>query len=83
MASKKTTNKSTTAKPTTNSATKNGMKAGWSDISAIRGKFDGVAKHVGTLPEGKQKVTIMNALETAYLGIAQCFQSVAGAPAEV
>jgi hypothetical protein len=67
-----TTAKTATAKPTA-------TKFSWSDLPSIRRNFDGVAKHVGSLPEGKPKQTIMNALEQLYVGVAHAFQGVVGA----
>lgn len=54
------------------------------DLVAIRSGFDGVTKHVNSLPEGKQKTNILNAIEDAYFSTASAFkgflvQSVANA----
>jgi hypothetical protein len=78
----KATTKTTTTK-TTAAAKPTAAKFSWSDLPSIRKNFDGVAKHIASLPEGKPKQTIMNALEQLYVGAAQAFQGViGGAPIE-
>ena len=69
----------TTAKTTTTAATKTAKKTNWS-LSTIRGNFDGLAKKVSSLPESREKTSILNAIEEAYVDVAGFFKGIVAAP---
>lgn len=72
---KTTTTTTTTAKPAAKKAA--------TDLTKIRANFDGLRDQVHSLPEGKQKAGLLNALENVYVDIATAWKRAIGGPTSI
>lgn len=75
-----TTNAKTTANTVT---TKTPAKKAGADLTKIRANFDGLRDQVHSLPEGKQKAGLLNALESVYVDIATAWKRAVGGPTSI